>query len=79
MSGGNGSARSGKVKLKARVMFHDTGRTVTTNIFVSVYDNAFSIVERIEAKYGKPLTVVCVKDAGVCGSILFAEPTRLAA
>ena len=79
MSGMRGGARSGKLKLKARVTFHDTGRTVTTNIFVSCYDNALGIVERIEAKYGKPLTVVSVSAAGVCGSKLFVEPVRLAA
>jgi hypothetical protein len=79
MSGLRGEARSGKVKLKARVTFHDTGRTVSTNIFVSVYVNALEVVELIEAKYGKPLTVASVKDAGKCGSIVFAEPMRLAA
>lgn len=79
MSGMRGDARTNKVKLKARITFHDTGRTVTTNIFARITDNAFSIVDRIEAKYGKPLSVVCVKGKGRSGSILFAEPTRLAA
>ncbi len=77
MSGMRGAARSGKVKIKAVIRFADTGRTVRTNCFISVYDDALAVVERIEAKYGKALEVLSVKTK--CGYALFAAPEKIAA
>lgn len=61
MSGHRGAARTGKLKLSAKIRFADTGRVVSTNIMVPVTEGPLMIVERIERKYGKALEVLSVR------------------
>lgn len=77
MSGGYGAARSGKIKVKAEIRFKGFTRRVRTHLFISVYDDALAVVERIERKFDAPLEVLRIRT--IDGFELFAAPEKKAA
>lgn len=58
MSGARGSARKGNVKLKLKIIFRDTGKRVSTNIFVKKNAGMDDVQIKLNSKYPEKYPVL---------------------
>jgi hypothetical protein len=78
MSGLRGYARHNRIKLRARIRFADTGKVVSTNIFLPIHSDHIEAINKIHVKYPKELTVLTVLVPGTWIPLYTVESHMLA-